>query len=331
MEEKQKFYEETKHNQDQESSQDYEGIEDTEDLDDEDNLESFEDIITLRATEENTRIDIFISREIENLSRSRTQMLIDEQKVSVNKKYVKSNYRTKIDDVVEVTIPRPVILDIKPENIPVEIVYEDNDLAIINKPQGMVTHPAPGHISGTLVNALLYHLKNLSSINGVLRPGIVHRLDKNTSGLLIVAKNDKSHNYLASCLKAHTIDRYYYALVEGNMKEDNGTIDAPLGRDEKDRKKRAINYKNGKNAITNYSVIQRYNKYTLLKLKLETGRTHQIRVHLNFVGLPIIGDAIYGRTASNVNRVLLHSKITKIFDYTFEAREPKEFKVYDFS
>ncbi len=174
----------------------------------------------------------------------------------------------------------------------------------------MVVHPAPGHYTKTLVNGLMYHLKNLSSINGVMRPGIVHRLDKNTSGMMLVAKNDKSHNFLAKCLKEHSINRIYYALVEGNIRDDNGVVDASLGRSEKDRKKRTVTTKNSKNAITNYWVVERYGKYTLLKLKLQTGRTHQIRVHMRYIGHPVVGDDIYGSKTNKfgLNGQLLHSK-----------------------
>ncbi len=202
-------------------------------------------------------------------------------------------------------------MDVEAENIALDIVYEDDDLAVVNKPQGMVVHPAPGHYSGTMVNGLMYHLKNLSTINGILRPGIVHRLDKNTSGLMLVAKNDKSHNFLAKCLKEHSINRYYYALVEGNIKEDEGEINAPLGRSEKDRKKRAVTNKNSKEAITNYWVIERYGSYTLMKLKLMTGRTHQIRVHMKYIGHPVVGDDVYGSKTNKfgLEGQLLHSKI----------------------
>lgn len=266
--------------------------------------------ITITADEDNERIDIYISSRLEDMSRNSVQKLIQDGRVEVNGKKVKANYKLKSMDEIRIILPPPEILDIRAEDIPMEIVYEDDDLAVINKPQGMVVHPAPGHYSGTLVNGLLFHLKNLSAINGVLRPGIVHRLDKNTSGLMLVAKNDKSHNFLAACLKEHSINRIYYALVEGNVKEDSGTIDAPLGRSEKDRKKYTVTWKNSKNAVTNYQVVKRYGRYTLLKLKLETGRTHQIRVHMKHMGHPVVGDDVYG---SRNNRFglcgqLLHSK-----------------------
>lgn len=297
---------------------------------DEDN----ENEITIVSDKENERIDVYISGLLEDVSRNSVQKLINEGNVTVNKNKIKSNYKVKLNDVIHITIPVPEILDIKAEDIPIEIVYEDDDLAVINKPQGMVVHPAPGHYSGTLVNGLMYHLKNLSSINGVLRPGIVHRLDMNTSGLMLVAKNDKSHNFLAKCLKEHSINRMYYALVEGNIKEDSGTIDAPLGRSEKDRKKYTVTYKNSKNAVTNYWVVERFGKYTLVKCKLETGRTHQIRVHMKHIGHPVVGDDVYG---SKINKFgltgqLLHSKSVGLVHPTtgkyleFECDLPDYFK-----
>ncbi len=266
--------------------------------------------ILIESDINNERIDVYVSSKLEDMSRSSVQKLISDGNITVNNKIVKSNYKVKLNDSIIILLPEPEILDIDAENIPIDIVYEDDDLAVVNKAQGMVVHPAPGHYSGTLVNGLMYHLKNLSSINGVMRPGIVHRLDMNTSGLMLVAKNDKSHNFLAKCLKEHSINRIYYALVEGNIKEDSGTIDAPLGRSEKDRKKRAVTYKNGKEAVTNFWVLERYGQYTLLKLKLETGRTHQIRVHLKHIRHPVVGDEIYGSKTNKfgLNGQLLHSK-----------------------
>lgn len=268
------------------------------------------DEITLVSDAENERIDVYISGHLEDTSRSFIQRLISEGNVSVNNKAVKSNYKLKKNDEIKILIPESEMLDIKAENIDITIVYEDDDLAVINKPQGMVVHPAPGHYTGTLVNGLMYKLRDLSSINGVLRPGIVHRLDKNTSGLMIVAKNDRSHNYFTECLKEHSIHRIYYALVEGVVKEDSGTVNAPLGRSEKDRKKRAVTSKNSKEAITNFWVLERYKGYTLVKLKLETGRTHQIRVHMKHVGHPVVGDDVYGRPSNKfgLDGQLLHSK-----------------------
>lgn len=273
--------------------------------------DEIENEIIIVSDKENERIDSYISSKIEDMSRSSVQKLITDGNITVNEKKIKSNYKVKLKDTIRVVLPEPEVLDIIAEDIPIHIVYEDNDLAVINKAQGMVVHPAPGHYSKTLVNGLMFHLKNLSSINGVMRPGIVHRLDMNTSGLMIVAKNDKSHNFLAKCLKEHSINRYYYALVEGNIKDDFGTIDAPLGRSEKDRKKRAVTFKNSKSAVTNYWVVERFGKYTLVKLKLETGRTHQIRVHMKYIGHPVVGDDVYGSKTNKfgLKGQLLHSKI----------------------
>ena len=285
-------------------------FEDSEDIEEIDDIGDEKEII-LVSDEENQRIDVFISQKLNDISRNSVQKLIIDKNITVNEKEIKANYKVKIKDKIKIIIPPPEMLDVEAENIPLDIVYEDDDLALVNKPQGIVVHPAPGHYSGTLVNGLMYHLKNLSTINGVMRPGIVHRLDKNTSGLMLVAKNDKSHNFLAKCLKEHSINRIYYALVEGNIKEDEGEINAPLGRSEKDRKKRAVTTKNSKEAITNYWVVERYGKYTLMKLKLKTGRTHQIRVHMKHIGHPVVGDDVYG---SKINKFglegqLLHSKI----------------------
>jgi len=271
--------------------------------------------LTILSDKENERIDVYVSGMLEDMSRSSVQKLIADGNITVNDKIIKSNYKIKLNDSIRIILPEPEILDVAAEDIPIDIVYEDDDLAVINKSQGMVVHPAPGHYSGTLVNGLMYHLKNLSSINGVMRPGIVHRLDMNTSGLMLVAKNDKSHNFLAKCLKEHSINRIYYALVEGNIKDDSGIIDAPLGRSEKDRKKRTVTYKNSKNAVTNFWVVERYKKFTLIKLKLETGRTHQIRVHMKYIGHPVVGDDVYG---SKINKFglrgqLLHSNQWDLF------------------
>jgi len=274
-----------------------------------DDFEDDNEIIIISDTE-NERIDVYVSSQQGDISRNSVEKLIADGSIRVNDKNVKANYKVKLNDCIRIVLPEPEALDIAAEDIPIEIVYEDDDLAVINKPQGMVVHPAPGHYSGTLVNGLMYHLKNLSSINGILRPGIVHRLDMNTSGLMLVAKNDKSHNFLAKCLKEHSINRIYFALVEGNIKDDSGVIDAPLGRSEKDRKKRTVTYKNSKNAVTNYWVEKRYGKYTLIKLKLETGRTHQIRVHMKHIGHPVVGDDVYGSKTNRflLNGQLLHSK-----------------------
>lgn len=266
--------------------------------------------ILFTSEEEGQRIDTFICEKLNDYSRSSIQKLIRDGSITVNQKEIKTNYKVKINDIIRIVMPSPEVLDVVAENIPIDIVYEDEDLAVINKSQGMVVHPAAGHYSGTLVNGLIYHLKNLSSVNGDLRPGIVHRLDKNTSGLMLVAKNDKSHKFLAESLKEHSIDRIYYGLAEGNVKDDEGIINAPLGRSERDRKKRAVTRKNSKEAITGFKVIKRYGRYTLLELKLQTGRTHQIRVHMKYIGHPLVGDDVYGRKVNKfgLEGQLLHSK-----------------------
>jgi len=267
--------------------------------------------IQLISNKENIRIDKYISDEINEFTRSQIQKMIKDDLIEVNGKTLSKNYKVSINDKIEITVPEPKLLEVLAEDIPLDIIYEDDDVFVINKAQGMVVHPAPGHYSGTLVNALMFKTESLSSINGVLRPGIVHRLDKDTTGLMLVAKNDKSHQILSDCLKEHTIDRYYYALVEGRFRNDTGTIDAPLGRCPKDRKKRAVVFKNSKEAVTTYEVVERYKKYTLVKIKLKTGRTHQIRVHMKHIGHPVVGDSVYGRkeVKFGLKGQLLHSKI----------------------
>lgn len=249
----------------------------------------------MKITEEyvRQRLDMYVSSVLD-VTRSNAQMLIDEGNVTVNGKRESKSYKLRLGDEVEITEIEPRELDVEPENIPLNIVYEDDDIIVINKPSGMVVHPANGNETGTLVNALLYHCgSSLSGINGVIRPGIVHRIDKDTSGLLVVAKNDESHVYLSSLLKDHGIKRTYYAVIIGHMREQRGTIDAPIARHPVDRKKMAV-VAGGKEAITHYEVIKEFNGYSLLKLNLETGRTHQIRVHLSYKGHPIIGDTVYG-------------------------------------
>lgn len=260
--------------------------------------------------EDNERLDYYLSLELDEVSRTRIQKLVKDQLVKVNGSIKKSSYLVKEGDTISVVFPEPKKLEITPEDIPLEIVFEDSDLAVVNKRHGMVVHPAPGNYSGTLVNALMFHMDNLSSINGIIRPGIVHRLDKDTSGLLVIAKNDKTHRGLSEQLKHHGVYREYVALVHGNIRQDTGTIDEPIGRNQKDRKKMAVTGKNSKEAITHFSVSKRYGKYTLVTLRLETGRTHQIRVHLSHMGNPVVGDPVYsgGKNEFKMERQLLHAR-----------------------
>lgn len=238
------------------------------------------------------RLDKALANQTE-LSRSLLTELIRDAKVLVNGEVKKAKYKVKTGDRIDVEIPKDEVLDIVAEDLPLEIVYEDLQVAVVNKPQGMVVHPAAGHASGTLVNALMYHIKDLSSINGVIRPGIVHRIDKDTSGLLMVAKNDKAHESLAAQLKDKSSKRRYLAIVHGEIPNDKGTIEAPIGRNPKERKKQAV-VSGGKPAITHFEVLERFLGYTLVALRLETGRTHQIRVHMNYIGHPVAGDPLYG-------------------------------------
>lgn len=245
------------------------------------------------------RLDKYLAEQFPEQTRSYLQKLIKEGQVLVNGKTVKSGYQLSKGDEVSVTIPEPKELDVEPQKMDLDIVYEDEDVILINKPKGMVVHPAPGHTTDTLVNGLLYHCKdNLSGINGVARPGIVHRIDRDTTGILIVCKNDMSHNSIAEQLKEHSINRRYRALVHGNLKEDTGTVEGPIGRHPVDRKKMAINERNGKPAVTHYTVLERFGNYTLIECKLETGRTHQIRVHMTSIGHPLVGDEVYGPAKS---------------------------------
>lgn len=240
------------------------------------------------------RIDVFVSM-IAVVTRSRASKLISDGFVQINGEIAAKNDKLRKDDIVEVTLPDPVNLDILPQNLNLEILYEDEDLLVVNKPKGMVVHPAPGNYENTLVNGLMYHCKdNLSGINGVLRPGIVHRIDKNTSGLLIVAKNDNSHNFLAQQISEHSFTREYEAVVYGNIKQDNGTVNAPIGRHPIKRKQMAVTNTASRSAVTHYEVIERFGNFTHLKLRLETGRTHQIRVHMSYIGHAVAGDDVYG-------------------------------------
>ena len=251
--------------------------------------------MTLFADTAGERLDAFLARSELNLSRSAAQKLLDEGCVTLNGKAGKKNDRLTPGDTVEVTLPEPKGIDVEARDSPLDIVYEDEDVVVINKPKGLVVHPAPGHQDDTLVNGLLYALgDSLSGINGELRPGIVHRIDKDTSGLLAVAKNDVAHAVLASQLVDHTMARTYEAIVCGTLKEDSGTVDAPIGRHPTDRKKMCVTQRNSKNAVTHWEVVQRYRGYTHIRCHLETGRTHQIRVHMAYIGHPILGDTVYG-------------------------------------
>ena len=264
------------------------------------------------------RIDKFLSCRLEEVSRSYIQKLIKEGHVSVNGKPVKANYKLGAGDEISVEIPEAKEPDILPEDIPLDILYEDQDILVVNKPKGMVVHPAAGHYSGTLVNALMYHCKDsLSGINGVMRPGIVHRIDMDTTGSLLVCKNDEAHRILAEQLKEHTIRREYHAIVYGNIKEDTGTVDEPIGRHPTDRKKMSINHKNGKQAVTHYEVLERFGNFTYIRCRLETGRTHQIRVHMASLHHPLLGDEVYGPSSRppfpGLKGQVLHAKILGIY------------------
>ncbi len=241
------------------------------------------------------RVDKAVSLLVDDLSRNSAQQLIADGNVLVNGSVCNKKTVVSLGDCIEICMPEPTVLSVEPENIPLDIVYEDEHLLVVNKPKGMVVHPAAGNYNGTLVNALMYHCgDSLSGINGVIRPGIVHRIDKDTSGLLVVAKNDTAHRGLAEQIKEHSFTRVYNTVVVGNIKDDFGTIDAPIGRHPKDRKKQAVTDKNSKNAVTHFEVLGRYNGFTFLKVKLETGRTHQIRVHMAYRGTPVAGDVVYG-------------------------------------
>ena len=257
------------------------------------------------------RIDRFLTDNIPEITRSAVQKIIDEANVTVNGEVVPKNYKCRVGDNVDVTVPDAKPLEAVGQNIPIDIVYEDEHLLVVNKPKGMVVHPANGNPDGTLVNALLYHCgDSLSGINGVIRPGIVHRIDKDPSGLLIVAKSDKAHIGLAQQIKDHSFSRAYEAVVYGNIKEDSGTVCQPIGRDTKDRKRMAVTMKNSKPATTHYEVIKRYGDFTHVRCVLETGRTHQIRVHMAYLGHPVAGDAVYGprKVITRLNGQCLHAK-----------------------
>lgn len=282
----------------------------------------------MKISEENVkiRLDVFVSSYL-SITRSSAQNLIDEGNVTVNGKVESKNYKLRLNDEIEIEEQEPKILDVVAENIPLDIIYEDSDIVVINKPSGMVVHPAPGNESGTLVNALLYHCGDtLSGINGVIRPGIVHRIDKDTSGLLVVAKNDDAHVFLSSLLKDHGIKRTYHAIIIGHMKEQNGTVNAPIARHPIDRKKMAV-VAGGREAITHYEVIEEYTGYSYIRLNLETGGTHQIRVHMSYKGHPIIGDTVYGGGKTQfekANSALLDGQILHAKELSFPHPRTKE-------
>lgn len=278
------------------------------------------------------RLDKFVTESVsEGISRSQVQLWIKDSCVKVNGKIVRSNHRLEVGQRVELTVPEAVDSVIVPEDIQLDIAYEDKDLIVVNKSRGMVVHPAVGHSSGTLVNALMFHCQDLSGINGELRPGIVHRIDKDTSGLMMSAKNDKAHISLSNQLKEHTVTRKYIAIIHGHLPHDQGTIDAQIGRDPRDRKLFAVNTNIGKRAVTHFRVLERFPDYTMVELQLETGRTHQIRVHMKFIGHPIVGDPVYGRTKGvTMNGQALHAAVLGFLHPTldtymeFEAPLPED-------
>ena len=281
-------------------------------------------IINVDIENANKIIDVFLSKIDENYSRTTIQKMIENEKISVNGQKIRQSYKVQVNDKIEIEEEPPKEIELKPQEIPLEILYEDNDIIVINKPKGMVVHPANGNPDGTLVNAVMAVCKNtLSGIGGEIRPGIVHRLDKNTSGAIIVAKNDKAHIKLSEQLKNHEIEKTYIALVRGIVKENNATINMPIGRSKNDRKKMAVDAK-GKNAITHFKVIERFfeNNCTLLEIKIETGRTHQIRVHLSYIGYPIIGDDVYsnGKNKWDISGQCLHAKSLK-FKHPITGKE----------
>ncbi len=280
--------------------------------------------IFVTAEDASKRIDLFLNEELD-LSRSYVKTLIEKQNVLVNDSVCKkAGYIIKDKDIINISIPEAEILNLEPENIPIDIVYEDDDLAVINKPQGLVVHPAPGSLNHTLVNALMYHLKNLSDINGVIRPGIVHRLDKDTSGLLVIAKNNEAHLNLQEQIATKAAKRYYVALVDGVVKQDEGVINTLIDRSKKDRKMMAVSNDSGRIAITHYKVLERFPKYTFMEYELKTGRTHQIRVHSKFINHPIVGDSVYGGSNKfDVNGQLLHAY--KLCLTHPRTKEPMEF------
>lgn len=283
----------------------------------EDGIEAGLETVTAEAEDAGTRADVFLAAKL-GVSRSNMQKLLEDGRVKRGEKIIKANYKVRAGEMFVVDIPEPEPIEAVPENIPLDIIYEDDDVVVLNKARGMVVHPAPGNYTGTLVNALLYHCSNLSGINSAIRPGIVHRLDKDTSGIMIVAKNDAAHISLSQQIQSKTAVRTYLAVVRGNIKTDSGTIETKIARDKTDRKKMAVVKEGGRDAITDYEVLERFGKYTLVRCKLRTGRTHQIRVHMEYLGYPLVGDPKYSpmKTPFGIKGQALHS-------HTLEFTHPR--------
>lgn len=283
----------------------------------EDGIEAGLETVTAEAEDAGTRADVFLASKL-GVSRSNMQKLLEDGRVKRGEKIIKANYKVRAGEMFVVDIPEPEPIEAVPENIPLDIIYEDDDVVVLNKARGMVVHPAPGNYTGTLVNALLYHCSNLSGINSAIRPGIVHRLDKDTSGIMIVAKNDAAHISLSQQIQSKTAVRTYLAVVRGNIKTDSGTIETQIARDKTDRKKMAVVKEGGRDAITDYEVLERFGKYTLVRCKLRTGRTHQIRVHMEYLGYPLVGDPKYSpmKTPFGIKGQALHS-------HTLEFTHPR--------
>lgn len=283
----------------------------------EDGIEAGLETVTAEAEDAGTRADVFLAAKL-GVSRSNMQKLLENGRVKRGEKIIKANYKVRAGEMFVVDIPEPEPIEAVPENIPLDIIYEDDDVVVLNKARGMVVHPAPGNYTGTLVNALLYHCSNLSGINSAIRPGIVHRLDKDTSGIMIVAKNDAAHISLSQQIQSKTAVRTYLAVVRGNIKTDSGTIETQIARDKADRKKMAVVKEGGRDAITDYEVLERFGKYTLVRCKLRTGRTHQIRVHMEYLGYPLVGDPKYSpmKTPFGIKGQALHS-------HTLEFTHPR--------
>lgn len=283
----------------------------------EDGIEAGLETVTAETEDAGTRADVFLAAKL-GVSRSNMQKLLEDGRVKRGEKIIKANYKVRAGEMFVVDIPEPEPIEAVPENIPLDIIYEDDDVVVLNKARGMVVHPAPGNYTGTLVNALLYHCSNLSGINSAIRPGIVHRLDKDTSGIMIVAKNDAAHISLSQQIQSKTAVRTYLAVVRGNIKTDSGTIETQIARDKTDRKKMAVVKEGGRDAITDYEVLERFGKYTLVRCKLRTGRTHQIRVHMEYLGYPLVGDPKYSpmKTPFGIKGQALHS-------HTLEFAHPR--------